>query len=121
MAGKKVLSVGQCDFDHGNIGARLMALFGATLVPADSAAEALGLLASSRFDLILVNRVFDADGGSGLELIRELNAADFPPRMLVSNFSDAQEQAVAAGAVRGFGKAELQAPSVVEILRPFLG
>lgn len=121
MAGKRVLSVGQCDFDHNNIGARLKALFGAILVPVDDASEALGLLVRERFDLILVNRVFDANGGSGLDLIRELNAPDHPPRMLVSNFSDAQDQAVAAGAVRGFGKAELQTPSIVEILRPFLG
>lgn len=41
--------------------------------------------------------------------------------MLVSNFSDAQEQAVASGAVRGFGKAGLQAPSIVDLLKPFLG
>jgi hypothetical protein len=39
----------------------------------------------------------------------------------VSNFSDAQDQAVASGAVRGFGKADLQAPSIVEVLKPYLG
>jgi len=41
--------------------------------------------------------------------------------MLVSNFADAQDQAVALAAVRGFGKADLQAPSIVDLLRPFLG
>ena len=121
MAGKKVLSVGQCDFDHGNIAGRLKALFGATLLAVDSAQEALEVLARDQFDLILVNRVFDADGGSGLDLIRELNSGQNPPRMLVSNFSDAQDQAVASGAVRGFGKAGLQAPSIVDLLKPFLG
>lgn len=121
MAGKKVLSVGQCDFDHGNISARLKSLFGATLVPVDDAPGALAQLARERFDLVLVNRVFDADGGSGLDLIRELNQSQHPPRMLVSNFADAQDQAVALGAVRGFGKADLPGPALAEVLKPYLG
>jgi len=121
MAGKMVLSVGQCDFDHGNIAARLKSLFGATLVPVDDASGALDHLARERFHLVLVNRVFDADGGSGLDLIRDLNQPQHPPRMLVSNFADAQDQAVSLGAVRGFGKADLKASAFAEVLRPFLG
>lgn len=121
MAGKRVLSVGQCQFDHGGITSRLGEVFGAVVVPADHAAQALAQLDHERFDLVLVNRIFDADGGSGIDLIRCLNSPGRPPRMLVSNLAEAQDQAVAAGAVRGFGKAELREPSLVETLKPFLG
>jgi len=57
MAGKKVLSVGQCDFDNGNIAARLKGLFGASLLPVDDVPGAMDHLARERFDLVLVNRV----------------------------------------------------------------
>ena len=40
--------------------------------------------------------------------------------MLVSNLEDAQAQAVAAGAQPGFGKAALQKPRTIELLREYL-
>src|SRR4051794_6307159 len=102
----RVLSVGQCHFDHGNISRVLSSQFSAEVVPAATADEALSALRQGGFALVLVNRVFDSDGGSGLELIREIaGSPGSAPVMLVSNFEDAQARAVAAGAVRGFGKA----------------
>jgi DNA-binding response OmpR family regulator len=82
--------------------------------------DAFALLRQGRFDLVLVNRVLDADGSSGLELIRQLLASKdmpAPPVMLVSNYEDAQRDAVAAGAAPGFGKAQLDDPNVLERLR----
>jgi hypothetical protein len=42
------------------------------------------------------------------------------PVMLVSNYEDAQAEAVAAGAAVGFGKAALGRPQMLERVKPFL-
>ena len=58
---------------------------------------------------MLVNRKLDVDGSDGVDVIRSAFACDNlsrMPFMLVSNYDDAQNQAVAAGARSGFGKAE---------------
>ena len=71
---------------------------------------------STRYDLVLVNRVLDEDGSSGLELIRALKhdpaLADVPV-MLVSNHADAQEAAFDLGASPGFGKASLHSDATL--------
>lgn len=124
MSGKRVLSIGQCMADHGNITRRLRATFAAQVVSVDSSREALEWLRREAFDLVLVNRVFDVTAESGQELIRQVKA-DEQLRdvsiMLVSNFPEAQDEAVAAGAIPGFGKAALNQQETVEKLRPYLG
>jgi two-component system chemotaxis response regulator CheY len=124
MSNRRVLSVGQCNFDHGNISQALHATFGADVTRAHGSEDALALLRQGGFDLVLINRVFDADGASGIELLRRIKSdetAKAVPVMLVSNFPDAQEQAVAAGAVPGFGKAALNANETVARLKEYLG
>ncbi len=72
---------------------------------------------------MLVNRVFDADGSSGLDFIKTLKAdaaLTATPVMLVSNYEDAQAQAVAVGAVPGFGKATLGQPAMLERVKAYL-
>ena len=95
----------------------------AEVVPAESVDEALGLLRQGGFSLVLVNRVFDATGEGGLDFIRQLKAdgglRDLPV-MLVSNFPEAQEDAVAEGALPGFGKSSLRDPATLERLRTHL-
>lgn len=123
MPGKRVLSVGQCFADHGAISRTLEQHFGAEVLPAGSAEEALARLREEPVSLVLVNRVLDGDLTPGLELIRALKAEDAlreVPVMLVSNYDDAQEQAVAAGAVRGFGKAALGQPHMLGRVKPYL-
>jgi CheY-like chemotaxis protein len=124
MTAKRVLSVGQCMADHGGISHTLRQSFGAAVESADTVAEALTKLRDEPFALMLVNRVFDADGSSGMDLIEALradaNLRDVPV-MLVSNFEDAQKQAVSAGAVPGFGKSELGRPAMLERVRVYLG
>ncbi len=122
MKAKRVLSVGQCGADHGGVSHALRAL-GAEATPAATEAEALERLRREAFDLVLVNRVFDADGGSGLDLIRRIKADEAlraTPVMLVSNYDDAQREAVEAGAEPGFGKASLGRPEMLDRVRPFL-
>src|SRR5262249_33086798 len=124
MSTRRVLSVGQCGLDHGNISAALRRGFGAEVVAAGSAGGALARLRQGAVDLVLVNRIFDAKGASGLDLIRcikEDEGLRRLPVMLVSNFPDAQQQAVAAGAEPGFGKASLDAAETSARLRPYLG
>lgn len=70
--------------------------------------------------LLLINRVLDGgfccDSGVGLiELLARRE--DAPAMMLVSNFADAQDSAVAAGAMRGFGKTQLYNDATAELLR----
>jgi CheY-like chemotaxis protein len=106
----KVLSVGQCNLDHASISRRLRDEFGAVVIGASGAQDALAALQGGGIDLVLVNRVFDNDAAPGLEFLRVLKAdpatSDLPV-MLVSNFPDAQRDAEALGALPGFGKADL--------------
>lgn len=103
---KRILDVGNCDPDHSFIRSALEPL-GAEIVRVHGAQEALDALKSQSFDLVTVNRLFDRDGGSGIELIRAINQqTDSPATMLISNYDESQQQAIAAGALQGFGKAE---------------
>jgi CheY-like chemotaxis protein len=120
---KRVLSVGQCVPDGFSIKAFLEREFSAEVQTADTADEAMAMLYGGPFDLVLVNRIFDSDGGSGIDLIKAVKAdptAANIPVMLVSNYADAQHRAVQAGAEPGFGKAQLGANEVSERLRAFL-
>lgn len=119
----RILSIGQCGYDHGSLSRWLSAEFDAQVVAAHDEADALARLATEPFDLVLVNRIFDANGANGVQLIERWRAA--PPRpdlrlMLVSNHPAAQQQAIAAGALPGFGKAELDNPSAGEKLQAAL-
>ena len=123
MTTKRVLSVGQCGFDHGGIAHAFRQAFGAEVTAAATQAEALTRLEEETFALVLVNRVLDADGDSGVELIRRLKADDqlrTTPVLLVSNYADAQEEAVAAGAEQGFGKTALGRPEMLASVRAIL-
>jgi len=74
--------------------------------------------------LLLVNRVLDGrfDAADGIELIRQLAANADPPRMmLISNYDDAQAQAVEAGALLGFGKSQMGSPASAQRLRDAAG
>jgi len=123
MAAKRVLSIGQCDYDHGNIARMLRHHFGAEAVPAADGVEALEHLRKGPFHLILVNRILDRSGEEGLEVIRLLRRQPelaATPIMLVSNYPTAQEQAIKLGAAPGFGKDALTHGSTLQMLRSYL-
>ncbi len=121
---KRVLSVGQCCADHDSIRRLIEERFQAEVVPADTAREAMDQLRAGGFGLVLVNRLLDADGSPGLQIIKQLKQ-DVQlrqiPVMLVTNYEQHQREAVAAGAVPGFGKAALGGPETIERLREYLG
>lgn len=120
----KVLSVGQCGADHGSISGLLRGEFGAEVSAADSLQEALTKAQGTEYQLILINRVLDRDGSPGLAVVRALKqdaATSNVPVMLVSNYADAQSEAVTEGALPGFGKSELRAPETRQKLQAVLG
>jgi len=118
----RVLDVGNCDPDHASI-QRLLGRFEVDVDRVMFVEEAVVALAKSRYDLVLVNRLIFADGSDGLPLIQRMKAdARFQkiPVMMVSNYPEAQDRAVSEGAVRGFGKADLNEPRTLELLKPYL-
>jgi CheY-like chemotaxis protein len=123
MRAKQVLSVGQCYADHSAIAGTLERHFEAKVMPAATAAEALNLLRQHPFDLVLVNRVLDADGSSGVAIVEQFKAEERlrdVAIMLVSNYEDAQQRAVEKGALPGFGKASLGQPHMLAKVKPIL-
>jgi two-component system chemotaxis response regulator CheY len=118
----RILNVGQCGFDHGAISGYLVSHLGADVARADTPDEAEEMLRAERYDLVLVNRLLDLDGSSGLELIRALKESQDPaladiPVMLVSDYPEAQEAARELGAAPGFGKSDLHSPVTLERIK----
>jgi CheY-like chemotaxis protein len=120
---KRVLDVGNCDLDHGNIARFLQSHFAVQVVRARLREDALAALRAQPVDLVLVNRLLDEDGSEGLDVIRQIKADPqlaHVPCMLISNYPHYQEAAVAAGAEYGFGKKELDLPQTQARLAKFL-
>lgn len=121
---KRVLSVGQCVPDHTTLTSYLRGNFDAQVVKVDLADEALAALREQPYDLVLINRKLDADYSDGLDILRAIKADPAlaaVPVMLVTNYAEHQDAAVAAGALRGFGKLEYGDPQTREKLQPLLG
>ena len=118
-----VLDVGQCGVDHAAISTLLEQQFMANVDRAHTASEALRAMETRHYDLVLINRVFDRDGSRGLDLLRAIRQRpEFEPVpvMVVSNYPETQREAVAAGAVPGFGKAALEEPETLSCLEQVL-
>ncbi len=103
----KILLVGHCRADSFAMQAALGRYApGAVFVRANDTEE---LRTHADADVFLVNRVLEGRFGSesGVELIAALPEGARQRAALVSNLPEAQAEAVAAGAVEGFGKAEM--------------
>jgi CheY-like chemotaxis protein len=120
---KRVLDVGQCGMDHATIRRYLTSHFDCEILQAHGASDTLAHLKRDRFDLVLVNRKLDADYSDGMDVIRKMKSdpetADVPV-MLVTNYPEHQDTAVAAGALRGFGKLEFDNPETRDKLAAVL-
>ncbi|MFN0053349.1 MAG: two-component system response regulator [Planctomycetales bacterium] len=120
---KQVLDVGQCRPDHAAIRRLLESRFACRVTQADHLEGALRQLRGTAFDLVLINRLLDGDGSDGLEVLRAIKADPALASvsvMLVTNYPEYQEQAVADGALPGFGKAALNAPETIQRLAAIL-
>ena len=120
---KRVALVGHCGPDSSYL---RMVVGGVAkdvqVVSADDDTE-LHQLLSDGVDLLLFNREMpygfsQTEGVKCIELLRKSNPN--LKTMLVSNYPEAQAEAIAAGALPGFGKRELSTPRVKELLREAL-
>jgi CheY-like chemotaxis protein len=121
---KRVLDVGQCGPDHATIRRYLTRHFDCEISKADTGDDALAMLKRGEFDLVLVNRKLDVDYSDGLDVVRQIKAdpeTSAMPVMMVTNYPEHQDAAVAAGAVRGFGKLEYDKTETLDCLAEVLG
>ncbi len=121
---KKVLDVGQCFADHHAIKDLIESNLDAQVYQADSRLTTMESCQREQFDLILINRVLDADGSPGMEILTalKLNADTLStPVMLISDYHDTQSTAIEAGALPGFGKLSLKTPATLGLINNALG
>lgn len=121
MSHNIVLNIGQCCADHSSISRILSQNFKAEIINADTSIEAFSLLNDKTFSLVLVNRIFDTNGESGLAFIEKYCSQKInSPIMLVSNYEQAQNDAIKHGAKLGFGKNALVSPDTLAKLKTHL-
>jgi two-component system chemotaxis response regulator CheY len=117
---QRIALIGHCGPDSSYLRMAVSrAVKGAQVVAADDSAE-LDRLLREGVDLLLFNRVLDYgfDDTEGVVVIRKLRASHPGLKMmLVSNYPEAQTEALAAGALPGFGKREMSSPRVTDLLR----
>lgn len=121
---KLLIDCGNCGPDFHSIRQMVTSHFDATVLQTHGAKDTLEMLESRPVDLITVNRKLDRDYSDGLDvvkLIRSDQRFDSIPIMLVTNYPEHQDAAVAAGCVRGFGKLDIGDPATIATLEPFLG
>jgi CheY-like chemotaxis protein len=115
----RVIDVGNCGYDHGSLSGLVRQQFQMNCDSVANGDELLRELKHGDVALIIVNRVFDSDGGDGVALIGQLKANPDTaaiPVMLLSNYPDAQAKAIANGALPGFGKSSLKSETTRELL-----
>ena len=116
---KRVLDIGNCSHDYGLISGMLHKQFAAEVVQCHGAEDGLDALRHGQFDLVLVNRKLDQDYSDGIDIIQTIKADPqlaAIPVMMVTNYTEHQAVAVAAGALPGFGKRELYTEQTQERL-----
>ena len=120
---KRVVLIGHCGPDSSYLRMSVSRVDrNLKVVMADDAQELEQALADGA-DLLLFNRLLDYgfEETEGVALIAKLHAR-YPnvKMMLVSNYPDAQGEAIAAGALPGFGKRELGTERVTKLIREAL-
>ena len=117
---KKVALVGHCGPDSSYLRMTITsAIKDAKVLSADDDTELTQVLGED-VDLLLFNRElgYGFAETEGVKVIEKLRAS-YPElrMMLISNYPEAQEAAVAAGAMPGFGKREIGTPRVKDLLK----
>jgi two-component system, chemotaxis family, chemotaxis protein CheY len=120
---KKVLLVGHCSPDSSYLTLAVRSVCPEASVHRVNNDTALLASLEAGCDLLLVNRMLDGDfkDYSGITLVSRCRKfKPTIPVILVSNYADAQAEAIAAGALPGFGKAELGHQKAKEALAAVL-
>lgn len=120
---KTVLDCGNCGPDFNAIRQMVKTNFGAAVVQAHGAEDALAILKSRDIDLVTINRKLDRDYSDGMEVLKAIKSdpeVGGVPVMIVTNYEEHQQAAVDAGGVRGFGKLTLSDEATKDLLEPYL-
>ncbi|EMI56978.1 MULTISPECIES: response regulator [Rhodopirellula] len=120
---KTLVDCGNCGPDFNSIRQMVTSHFEATVLQTHGAEDTVELLRKRKVDLVTVNRKLDRDYSDGLEIIKKIKSdpeLNNVPVMLVTNYEEHQEAAVAEGATYGFGKLEIGNEGTIEKLKPFL-
>jgi CheY-like chemotaxis protein len=120
---KTVLDVGNCDPDHSALKRMLTRGYDVSVLRAHELKDTIELLGQQPVDLILINRKLDIDYTDGVEILRYLKRSDEYeqiPVMIITNYPEQQQAAMAEGAEYGFGKLEYSKPLTDERLSRFL-
>lgn len=115
---KRVLIVGNCDFDDSRLVPLIKEEFEVEVINVKTTSEAENLIDKEQFALIMVNRVGDIDGRMGTELVSYVKGR--APIMLITDLEDAMQESISLGAVQGFGKS-MDDLEIVRHLKFFLG
>ncbi|MAI73076.1 MAG: response regulator [Rhodopirellula sp.] len=120
---KTLLDCGNCGPDFHAIRQMVSNHFGASVIQSHGLEDTLELLRNQSVDLVTVNRKLDRDYSDGLDVavaIKSDPELGSIPIMLVTNYDEHQETAMAAGCVKGFGKLAIKDPETRKLLEPFL-
>ena len=120
---KNVLDVGNCNPDHSALQSMLTGRYDVHVLRTHGLADTMTALQSNHIDLILINRKLDQDYSDGTEILKKIKAIpDFAtiPVMIITNYPEHQELAVAMGAEYGFGKLQYREASTHQRLSQFL-
>ena len=122
---KIVVDCGNCAPDFSSIRQLIEANFDAQVLQTHGPEDTLQVL-RQRADvaLVTVNRKLDRDYTDGIEVIRQIKADPQLSEvavMLVTNYQEHQQAAVAEGALPGFGKLSLRDPATQQRLQEVLG
>jgi hypothetical protein len=120
---KRILLVGHCGVDGPMLQREIASQIGAADALRVNSMDDLCEACDAGADLLLVNR--EPVGFTplmGIDLVRQL-CQTYPHQkvMLVSDHAEAQEEATRAGALPGFGKADVDSPKFAEAICGALG
>ncbi len=117
----RIVLVGHCNIDGPRLQREIESSFKDAEVLRINGWDELKATCIDGAALLLVNREPVGFNEEGIDLIRDLHS-HFPKQkvMLVSDYPDAQEAAVAVGALPGFGKADLGGRTLHDTIAPVL-
>ncbi len=121
---KTVVDCGNCGPDFSSLRQMLKSSFNVKVIQTHGAKDTLEVLKGHEVALVTVNRKLDRDYTDGLEVIRTLKSdpeVSSVPVMLITNYDEHQQEAVAEGAIPGFGKLSMSTPETHERLKAVLG
>ena len=117
-----VILVGHCGIDGPRLQREISSNLPDTDVVRCNSTADLDRYAKEGADLFLVNREPVGFNEDGLSIVRKVHEQHPELKvMLVSDYPEAQEEAVKAGAMQGFGKSLMGSPELAQKVKQALG